>query len=86
MTTDNLLDHVKTRLNLRTDVQLSFASGITPQQISKMRVGTLVLGPAHLIRLHELTGLPTLELKRLMALEECPRCGEVFAPGTKHAC
>lgn len=66
MTTQRMLTVVKEKLGARTDVDLCNATGITPQQLSKLRAGTLGFGPAHLIRLHEATNINTLELKRLL--------------------
>lgn len=68
MTIEHLLYAAKKKLGTSSDVALCEATGITPQQLSKLRAGTLPVGPTHLIKLHEAMGVGTKELKALLAL------------------
>lgn len=67
MTVAKMLQIVKDRRGIKTDVSLCHQTGISQAQLSKMRSGALPVGPAALVKLHELTGMGTLELKLWIA-------------------
>ncbi len=66
MTASAMLDTIKEKMNLKTDAALCAAIGITPPIISKVRAGTLKVGAALLLRLHELTGMRTREIRAMI--------------------
>lgn len=71
-----LLDAVIERLNLRSDAALCRKIETLPPVISKIRHGRLPLGPTILIRLHEASGMPIREMRRLMGdTQGMFRCG-----------
>lgn len=70
--TGNFLDFVKAKLSLRSDAALARALGLFPSIVSNLRHGRLPLGPTHLIRIHEVTGLSILELKNFHLLANTP--------------
>lgn len=61
-----MIDFVIRKMRLKNDAALCRELDITPPVISKIRAGTINLGPVILLRLHEFTGMPTKELKALM--------------------
>lgn len=63
MSTADMLDKVKERLGLRTDAGLCRVLEVGPPIVSKLRSGALPMGPMMWLRLHEATGMRTLELK-----------------------
>ncbi len=63
MNVAQLLDKVKEKLNLKNDAALSRAMGVAPPVVSKLRNGRLPIGDATWLRLHEITGMRTLDLK-----------------------
>lgn len=67
MTVSLVLDTVKEKLGIHTDAELCHALDISPPVLSKLRSGTVIMGPAYLIRLHEASDIGTLELKKLLA-------------------
>lgn len=71
-----LLDAVIERLNLRSDAALCRRIETLPPVISKIRHGRLPLGPALMIRMHEVSGIPIREMRRIMGdTEGLFRCG-----------
>jgi hypothetical protein len=61
-----LLDTVTEHLNVKNDAALSRALAIAPPIISKIRHRKMVVGPALLIRMHEITHISIKELRALM--------------------
>lgn len=61
-----LLDWTKIRLGLRTDLELAMRLGVHKVAISQIRSRTIPLGAALLLSIHEESGLPTRELRKLM--------------------
>lgn len=71
-----LFDAVIERLSLRNDAALCRKIETLPPVISKIRHGRLPLGPALLIRMHEVSGIPIREMRRLMGdTQGLFRCG-----------
>lgn len=66
MTAELMIEHVKRKLNAPTDAHLAKVLGISPQVLSKLRAGTVGMGPAYLVRIHEATGMRILDLKTLL--------------------
>ncbi len=66
---NKFLDRLIAHLQVKNDRQLSIAMGTTAPAISKIRHGTLPIGPAIIITAHEVTGLSIRELKRIAGLE-----------------
>jgi hypothetical protein len=63
---NKLIDFLIDRLHLRNDAALSRILEVAPPVISKIRHRTLPVGGVVLIRAHELTGIPTKELRQIM--------------------
>jgi hypothetical protein len=63
---NQLLDAVTEYLNVKNDAALSRALAIAPPIISKIRHRKMVVGPALLIRMHEITHLPIRDLRAMM--------------------
>lgn len=61
----NFLAAVLSLMSLKNDAELSRTLGVAPPVISKVRNGTLPLGAVLLIRIHELTGIPTQEIRSM---------------------
>lgn len=63
-----LLNYVSHKLGVETDAQLRRIIGCTAAQISKVRHKVEPVGDMLLLRMHEETGLRTLELKKLAGM------------------
>jgi len=63
-----LLNFVAYKLGVETDSQLASILGCTRGTLSKVRHRALPVGDILLLRMHEETGLHTLELKRLAGM------------------
>lgn len=63
---NRLLDHLLNILNLKNDASLSRLLEVAPPVISKVRHRVLPVGPALLIRMHEVSDLNIRDLKDLM--------------------
>lgn len=63
---NQLLDGVIEYLNVKNDAALSRALAIAPPIISKIRHRKMVVGPALLIRMHEITDLSIRDLRAMM--------------------
>lgn len=63
---NKLLDHLLHILNLKNDAALSRLLEVAPPVISKVRHRVLPVGPALLIRMHEVSDLNIRDLKDLM--------------------
>lgn len=73
----HLLDWIIASQHLKNDAALARALGLTPPVICKLRSGRLPLGATHLIRMHEVFGLPIRELKAKAGLRCLPIGGRV---------
>jgi hypothetical protein len=63
---DPLLEAIIEYLEVKNDAELSRALGIAAPIISKIRHRKMVIGPALLIRMHEITHISIKELRALM--------------------
>jgi hypothetical protein len=63
---NNLLDKVLDKLKLKNDAALARVLEVGPPVISKIRHHRLPVGASLLIRMHEVTDLSILELRKLM--------------------
>ncbi|QJD98629.1 hypothetical protein HH212_00050 [Massilia forsythiae] len=61
-----LLDALLGRLELKNDAALSRRLDVAPPVLSKIRHHRMPVGASLLIRMHEVTGLPTNDLRALM--------------------
>lgn len=62
-TPNDLLDDVRSKLQVKNDAALSRAFEVAPPVISKIRHGKLPVGASLIIKIHELTGWPIHEIK-----------------------
>lgn len=67
-TSNDLLDWSINKLDLRNDADLARKLSFSPGVISKLRHGHLSVGPALLVKIHEATGVPTKELKKIVGM------------------
>lgn len=67
---DALLDHVIEKLNLKNDAALARLLKVAPPVLSKIRHKRLSIGPAMLLRLHDVTDMPARELRALAKMSE----------------
>lgn len=63
---NRLLDELREYLRLKNDAALSLTLEVSPPVISKIRHRRVPVGGALLIRMHEVTGLPIIDLRDLM--------------------
>lgn len=63
MSAAELLDKVKEKLGCKNDAELCRVLGVNPPLVSKTRAGVLPMGAMMWLRLHEATGMRTLDLK-----------------------
>ena len=63
-----LLDFLLEKLNLKNDAALSRALEIAPPALSKIRHRKLPIGASILVKAHELTEMPTKQLKEIMGI------------------
>lgn len=63
--TNQLLDDLIVKLNLKNDAALSVALEVTPPVISKLRSNRLPVGPSMVLKIHEVSGLPVKEIKEM---------------------
>jgi transcriptional regulator with XRE-family HTH domain len=68
MSIASMLKAVTTQLRATSDADLCARTGMDAATLCKYRAGTREIGPADLIRLHEATGLTTLEIKHMIAV------------------
>lgn len=68
-----LLDAVLEETGLKNDAALARTLRINPTSVSKYRSGHAPIGPAVLIGLHELSGIPLRELKSFLPFESKAR-------------
>ncbi len=64
-----LLDHIKEKLNLKTDIALVIAIKTSAPVISRIRAGSLKIGPKLLLSIHERTGIPVSEIRGLCGVK-----------------
>lgn len=62
-----LLDSLRLRFDLKSDLELASACGLAPSVLSKLRHGKLALSSNILLRLHDATGISIAELQKLGA-------------------
>jgi hypothetical protein len=63
---NKLLDAIIGKLHLKNDAALSRVLEVAPPVISKLRHGTLPIGPTILIRMHEVSDMGIREMRALM--------------------
>jgi transcriptional regulator with XRE-family HTH domain len=61
-----LLDAVREKLDLKNDAALARALEVAPPLLSRIRHNKLPVGATLLVAIHELTGVPTRDLRALM--------------------
>jgi transcriptional regulator with XRE-family HTH domain len=61
-----LLDAVMAHLDLRKDLSLADALGMSRPQISKLRSGVTPINAAHLVRMYDKTGLSIDYLRKIL--------------------
>jgi hypothetical protein len=61
-----LLDAMIKKLELKNDAALARALEVAPPVLSKLRHNKLPVGATLLVAIHELTGVPTRDLRALM--------------------
>jgi hypothetical protein len=69
---NKLLDAIIGKLNLKNDAALSRVLEVAPPVISKLRHGTLPVGPTILIRMHEVSDMGIREMRALMQEDDRP--------------
>jgi hypothetical protein len=62
----DLLDELKTLLNLKNDLSFSKKFGFSPCAISKLRHKKTVVTAHFLLRIHDISEIPIFELKKMM--------------------
>jgi hypothetical protein len=62
---NKLIDFARITLKCKNDAALARTLSIAAPVISKIRIGRLPVGRIFLIELHELTGLPTKQLRAI---------------------
>lgn len=62
-----LFDAIKREFNIKNDAELSRQLKFTPPQISKVRAGVLGCTDTLILRVHEVFGLTTQEIRDLIA-------------------
>ena len=67
MSTASVLNYLKRRYRLKNDRRLALALGVLTPNICKLRNGTIAFGPEWILRVHDATGLPIHEIKRMLA-------------------
>lgn len=63
-----LLDEFAEHFNLKNDAAISRMMGEAPPVISKWNTGRLAMGATAIIRIHELTGWSTTQIKQRLNL------------------
>lgn len=61
-----LLNAAKAQLGLKSDAALARMLAIAPPTLSKVRHCRMPVGPSLLIRLHDITGMSTRQMRTLM--------------------
>ena len=59
-------DELKQRLNFKTDASLCRVFDISPSTISKIRHRQSAVSPEILLKIHDMTNIPILELRKMM--------------------
>lgn len=65
-----LFDKVMSMYGFKTNRELADAIGADQSQICTMRTKAVRVSSGMLLRLHDLTGLPAKELRRMMGVEQ----------------
>lgn len=63
-----LFNHLQRKYLLRTEVDLAAFIEMSTSNLSKIRHGTRQIGPGTILHVHEKTGMPVKEIRRLIAL------------------
>lgn len=63
-----LLDHLLVQCKLKNDAALAQALEVDPPVISNLRHDRRPLGPALLLRVHEMSGMPFVEIRRMAGI------------------
>lgn len=69
MAASNVLDHVAEQRKCKNDAALARLLEVAPPVVSKWRHARLVMGPAHILRIHELDPFqfPVSLIRQLLA-------------------
>ncbi len=70
----NLLDEFAEHFNLKNDAAVARKIEVQPPVISKWASGILAIGATHIIRMHEMTGWSTTQIKQRLNLSIAKRC------------
>jgi len=70
-----LLNQFADHLELKNDAAIARALDTQPPVISKWAHGTLPMGSTAIIRMHEMTGWTTTEIKQMLGLPIAKRVG-----------
>ena len=62
----DLLDELKTLLNIKNDLSFSKKFGFSPAHISKLRHNKAVVTPHFLLRIHDISQISISDLKKMM--------------------
>jgi plasmid maintenance system antidote protein VapI len=62
---NDLIDHLISVANLRSDAALAKIIGVHPPTISKLRHGHVNLTPSVILKIHEAFDIPIKEIKRI---------------------
>jgi antitoxin HigA-1 len=65
---EELLNHIKANKDLRNDAALSRLLHISQPVISNLRAGRIKIGPAVILKIHEATAMPVVEIKSLAGI------------------
>lgn len=73
------LDNLKEELGCEGDVDLAWCMGVATPVISKFYAGTMPIGLSFIVAVHELTGIPTKDIKETLGwppsrVTRVPRC------------
>jgi transcriptional regulator with XRE-family HTH domain len=61
-----LLDTVRKKKRLKTDLQLALLIGVEPSVISRIRSGRMPVSPYVILQLHDATGMDIKAIKSLL--------------------
>jgi hypothetical protein len=67
---EGFLAWMKGLMHVKTDAALAYRMNADPSTISRIRHRQDPIGPAMLVKFHELTDLPTKELKKHMGISQ----------------
>ena len=64
----DIIDLVKERLDIDSDSELARTMGTSPAYVSHLRHNVQNMGPALIIRFHEMSGIPIHTIKAILGL------------------